>query len=69
MVDGTGLENQQINVSQVRILSLPPCLSGRAQKKTLVGLFFSDRFSNVGVCVCRCVCDYYYDFASQLVLT
>ena len=24
MVDGTGLENQQINVSQVRILSLPP---------------------------------------------
>ncbi len=26
MVDGTGLENQQINVSQVRILSLPPCL-------------------------------------------
>ena len=29
MVDGTGLENQQINVSQVRILSLPPsvCVS------------------------------------------
>ena len=26
MVDGTGLENQQINVSQVRILSLPPIL-------------------------------------------
>ena len=24
VVDGTGLENQQINVSQVRILSLPP---------------------------------------------
>ena len=27
MVDGTGLENQQINVSQVRILSLPPSLT------------------------------------------
>ena len=24
MVDGTGLENQQVNASQVRILSLPP---------------------------------------------
>ena len=26
MVDGTGLENQHTKVSQVRILSLPPCL-------------------------------------------
>lgn len=24
MVDGTGLENRQVNASQVRILSLPP---------------------------------------------
>ena len=35
MVDGTGLENQQINVSQVRILSLPPCSDGRALKSKI----------------------------------
>ena len=53
MVDGTGLENQQINVSQVRILSLPPkvkeqerrSLSSRPKKNenlelALVFLFF-----------------------------
>ena len=35
MVDGTGLENQQINVSQVRILSLPPSI-----KRRPLGLIF-----------------------------
>ena len=39
MVDGTGLENQQINVSQVRILSLPP-------KKTPSGLFLTSVFKS-----------------------
>ena len=30
VVDGTGLENQQVNASQVRILSLPPNLKNEA---------------------------------------
>ena len=38
MVDGTGLENQQINVSQVRILSLPP--SSETLKNKPTGLNF-----------------------------
>ena len=33
MVDGTGLENQHTKVSQVRILSLPPCLLRHAKIK------------------------------------
>ena len=35
MVDGTGLENQQINVSQVRILSLPP----KTKEESLLSYF------------------------------
>ena len=40
MVDGTGLENQQINVSQVRILSLPPCSDEHALENRHVWRFF-----------------------------
>ena len=41
MVDGTGLENQQINVSQVRILSLPPSHEKRERLfRDLKGLFY-----------------------------
>ena len=83
MVDGTGLENQRTKVPQVRILSLPPntqvriphavwdflSCPFRQQKKTPQGSLFSDHSSNVDVCACRYVYDYYYDFVSQLVLT
>ena len=37
MVDGTGLENQQINVSQVRILSLPPIKEKKPGKRSFPG--------------------------------
>lgn len=60
MVDGTGLENQQINVSQVRILSLPP-------KKDPLGSLFNVHSLVLDVFSYHCVCDYYSDSASQPV--
>ncbi len=38
MVDGTGLENQQVNASQVRILSPPPFLWYNATYGTVAQL-------------------------------
>lgn len=38
MVDGTGLENQQVNASQVRILSLPP----ETKEESLLSYFVSE---------------------------
>lgn len=37
MVDGTGLENQRAKAPQVRILSLPPNVSGATGKMTKRG--------------------------------
>ncbi len=62
MVEGTGLENQRPKGPQVRILSFPPSLN----KKSPRGAIFSDHLSNVGVCACRCVCDYCCDSVSKL---
>ena len=55
MVDGTGLENQQINVSQVRILSLPPSLCRLAQKGGFVSMV---RILSLSLILFRC-CEFF----------